>query len=307
MESLPQKWKRNKDTVTAELRTQAQKHANRPNSRLGMLPNNHKRHSGRGIERRVKALSEVTPAEVRRLAGMAEPNFEKMLGMILDDPRRREQFRLLGAVAKSGTKTTIITLHDENPVDIAIAQALTVCVEDELGYQPKTGLVLSKIMAHLGFELTPGAKPIPAVDLLRIMGNVYFSFPRTDSIKESDIADDVIGMYNASLRHLVAKDRRRGDFVLAAAPTGTMGRPNELDNSVLDIAPVKEATVGMISGLVLPMVLRVFKNEPFLEVLPITLVNSVPEIDAVMLDMCRTTEELTNNTERLQYLGLSLS
>ena len=270
-----------------------------------MLPNDFRRHSGRGIERKIKSLPSVSPTEVRLLAGIAEPNFEKMLGMILDDTTSREQFKTLGMVAQAGTKTSIITLHDENPVDIAIAEALTVCVLEELGFEPKYGLVLSKIMSHVGFELSPGAKPIPAVDLLRKMGHVYMSFPRTDSIKNSEIADDVISMYNASLRHIVAKDRKHGNFILAAAPTGTMGRPSPTEENTTLIAPVRESTVGMISGLVLPLAVRVFQEEPSMAVLPLRYIDNVPAIDMTMQELCRTTEELRDNTIRFDYLGLS--
>lgn len=306
MASLRKKWSESKETVTSELRIQAQKHADRPNSRLALLPNDTAKGSGRGIERKVDANPKSRPENVRFLAGIAEPHFETMLSMILDNVKTREQFRFLGEAASANAHTSVVTLHEKDPVDIPIAEALTLCALHELGFRPKFGLVISKIMAHLGFQLEEDGTPQPAVSLLAEIGDVYLSFPRTESIKKSNIADDVISLYNRDLRWHVGKSRKEGNFVLAAAPTGTMGRPDDEDPTIINIAHVSEATTKMVGGLLLPVALRIRSPEPFFQALPIRAVSKIEEMDATMLELCRTTEDLAENRIRLNYHGLSL-
>lgn len=303
METLRQKWRKNNKLVTSELRKLAAEHAATPGSKLTLIPDNPKLHKGQGIHRKVPVSDAASPEMVLALAGVAEPMFGGMLELAREQQEETGLFTTLGEVARSGQSFTTITLHEHeaDATDIAFGQGVIQCMLAELNYRPRFGNVVSKIMPHLGYRFKEDNPPTPTVSALQLMGDVFLSFPRTPAIQNSAIAEDFVGAYNANMRLQAHHAKKKGNYVLGVAPTGTRGRIDEEDPMLTHILGVNPATVKLISGLVVPVLIRMQYHEPFFEVLTPVAINDMDDMNNTMLTLCRATEERANDGRRILF------
>lgn len=303
METLVQKWKTNRTLVTSELRRLALEHAETPGSKLALIPDNPKVYKGQGIHRKVPASKEADPSIVRALAGAAEPMFDGMLNIAREQEDKTGLFRTLGEFLKSGQSLAVITLHEHeaDATDIAFAQGVVQCMLSELGYTPSFGNVIGKIMPHLGYKFSTDAPPTPTVDALQLMGDVFLSFPRTKAIQESDIADDFVSAYNGNMRLQAKLAKRSGNYILGVAPTGTRGRIDAEDASITRIHHVNPASQKLVSGFVLPVVIRLQQENPFFKALRPVAITDMNDMNTTMHELCRATEELADDGRTLIF------
>ncbi len=128
--------------------------------------------------------------------------------------------------------------------------------------------MLSKMIAHLGLYDTP------AVDILKqVCNKQYFSFPKTNSIRGTNIPDKLVTAYNWSLRQRVKNKLRSGSNLFGIAPSGTVDKalnPDQASN--LTLAPVLDGTIDILTSdntKVLPIAVYKTKNEFIFEILGI--------------------------------------
>lgn len=303
MAALTQKWRANRKLVTSELRKIAAEHAEIPGSKLTLIPDDPKKYEGQGIERKVPAHKDANPEVVRALAITAEPMFQGMVEIARKQQEETGIISFTGEFLRSNHTLKVVTLHEDaaDATDIAFGQAALQCVLAEKGYYPNFGIVISKIMPHLGYRFDEAAEAVPTVDALQYMGDIFFSFPRTKTIRESAIADDLVGTYNANMRWQASHASRHGNYVLGAAPTGTRGKPDEADPSLIHIPHVSPASAKLMSGLVLPLVIRLQQEQPIFQILPPRAVNGLDDMNATMEALCRATEEVADDGSRLLF------
>ncbi len=305
METLTAKWKRNQQTVTAELRALAVKHSSSPGSRLSLIADDPKRYPGQGIRSKIDAYPQTSIKDMCELAKIAEPNFDGMLAATRE-AHQTSILKFLIQYLRLGNSFSMITLHEEDPTDIAFAGAVVRARMAELKHDAGFGLVMSKMMAHLGLVVTDGMEPYPTVDALQLMGDVYLSFPRTRTVRSSNLGGDVVSLYNKKMRHEFRHAMNRGNYVGCVAVTGTRGYTEDDQPEVRVIPGVTETTAKMVSGMLLPVICRVQQKEPFFHLLdPIAIGAKDPkaELDACLADMCAVTTERANDGVRVAYLA----
>ena len=138
---------------------------------------------------------------------------------------------------KAKKQIALITTH-ENLTDIAQAayglnHALSVTgripFEELVSH---SDIILSRTLTTLQAKV--GDVEIDAIDLVRMLGTIYFSFPNSQRIREgSNVSQDIIDMHNQKLKEVlqnrVCESDTIGRILCVAAPgTGNIMRDDEI-------------------------------------------------------------------------------
>lgn len=268
-------WREQQQAVSDELNTLAQRHADRSSGKLTALPIDHDTHpaqkvSTQSIDGRPTDIDNMI-AIGKAVNGEDPDRFLNILDVFHQEEEKSELVTSLGEDLLSRQNIIVITNHSEVQ---DIAEALGAChiaiktvgQENQRDYQFSTNIILSKMIAHLGYF------GIPAVDILtQICDKQYFSFPKTDSIRGTNIPEKLVSAYNWSLRQRIRARLKAGGNLFGIAPSGTVDKsvvPGNLDSSTL--APVTRGTVEILTSdntKVLPIAIHKPDNELIFEIL----------------------------------------
>jgi len=234
--------------VSEELSALASGHADRSNGILTVLETNHEQYPAQKITRAWIESKPDSLDEVVNTATFAEPNFTAVLQKLHSDSAYTNSLSQLGEDLLAGENIIVITNHGEIK-DIAVTLAAYYSAIKQTGhingreYDFQTNILLSKMVAHLGFY---GES---AVTILGKMCNrQYFSFPKTESIRNSRIAPFVVDTYNKGLRRAIKSRFSDGGNLFAIAPSGTVDKPSGDDPNQLTLATVGTGTVEMLTS-----------------------------------------------------------
>lgn len=268
-------WREQQQIVSRELNNLAQGHVERSNGRFTILPVDPENHPAQRI---TTQSIDGSPTDVDNLIAIGEAvnadqpqRIHQIINTFMEEESNRELVTTLGEDLTSGQNIIVITNHSEVQ---DIAEALGAChialksvgKANERDYDFTTNLVLSKMIAHLGYM------GMPAVDILsQICDKQYFSFPKTDSIRGTNIPEKLVTAYNWSLRQRIKTKLRGGGNLFGIAPSGTIDKslvPDNLDSSTL--APVTKGTVELLTSdntKILPIAIHKPLDEFIFEIL----------------------------------------
>lgn len=202
-------------------------------------------------------------ATIEYIAKTADARFPRYIES-LQNPENKTTVRTAGEIIKSGGNVILLTNHG-NLIDIALAMAGNYCVMDRSGYRPKTGIIISKTISRVGYVLDKEAPPVPATDVLKLLCNdIYLSFPRTESMMKSRIANflsDDVSSHNRRLRKNIAGRLETGGYMLAVAGSGATDKQDPADPDTIRMGRVSDGMIDMMktkkdskkTTLVLPM------------------------------------------------------
>ncbi|MFO0887104.1 MAG: hypothetical protein H6793_02060 [Candidatus Nomurabacteria bacterium] len=270
-----EQWREQQQTVSDELNALAQRHADRSNGKLTALPIDHDIHPAQRI---TTQSIDGTPTNIENMIAIAKAvnsenpeRFLNILEVFNQEEHERDLVTYLGEDLLSKQNIIVMTNHSEIQ---DIAEALVAChiaiktigQNRNRDYQFSTNIILSKMIAHLGYS------GIPAVDILTQMcDKQYFSFPKTDSIRGTNIPEKLVSAYNWSLRQRIKARLKAGGNLFGIAPSGTVDKsvvPGDLDSSTL--APVTRGTVEILTSdntKVLPIAIHKPDDEFIFEIL----------------------------------------
>ena len=241
------------------------------------------------------------PAVVESIASIAEPNFLKLVEKFNDYESTNQELSRIGQLLKGGNNVIIATNHG-NLIDIALVEAALYSSLSKLDYQFNTGIIISKMIAFLGYKL--GSDSAPCADILKILCNdVFLSFPRSESIKKSKISrllPNEIDRHNKLMRRLVKNKLDEGGTLLAVAPSGSKDTRNE--SGAYTLQTLKSGTIDLIKhpkSYVLPVAIWLGKDEPIMEIADIPrLITSDEDAHSMMSGIAKT---LTENVESINF------
>ena len=235
--------------VSRELNELAQGHAEKSGGMLTLLDADPDTYPAQKVTR---AWVDSTPATLGTIidtANAAEPRFDQMRQRLLDDEGTSMMLSHIGEDLRSGMNIVIVTNHGEIK-DIAVALAAfhaTIRETDtKWGYESDftTNMLLSKMVAHLGFY---GIEPVTAT-LGQMCDRQYFSFPQTDSIRNSRISPKLVETYNKALRAAIKARMHTGGNLFAIAPSGTIDKALDPENpDALTLATVGPGTEKLLT------------------------------------------------------------
>lgn len=197
-------------------------------------------------------------ATVEFIAKTADSRFPKYVEA-LQSPENKALVSTAGEFIKSGGNVILLTNHG-SLIDIALAMAGNYCVMDRSGYHPKTGIIISKTISRVGYVLDKEAPPIPASDVLKLLcDDIYLSFPRTESMMKSRIANflsDDVSSHNRRLRKDIDDKLDDGGYMLAVAGSGATDKPDPNNPETITLGGMSDGMARLMQKkhtLVLPM------------------------------------------------------
>jgi hypothetical protein len=207
------------------------------------------------------------PGTIETIATAANHEFPALQEQIEEIENENQEITRVGELLGAGNNVVIATNHGDLE-DIAIVEAAVYCQLRKLGYQPRTGIIISKMVSMLGFKLSGDV--VPATNILKILcRDIFMSFPRTESIHRTGlrrIFGDEVDRHNNKMRELVSQTLDTGGSLLAMAPSGSTDKN-------LDIKRVRLETIGHGTSnilmhdrtLAIPFAVWLQRSNPFIK------------------------------------------
>jgi hypothetical protein len=198
-----------------ELRRLATPHVAASAGRLALLDINPERYPGQ-IGYEVKGEPKSV-AVIERLATMAEPRFPDLLAATTrSEPAMNETADTLS----DGGNIMVVTNHGEL-ADIAFTGSALVSNLKNREVEFAGMTIVSKIVSVTGFNLFEDQEPVPAITALSwLFNHTMLSFPRTDSVRNSNIDPGAISTHNTSMIASVKEHLDDGSKLIVMAPSG---------------------------------------------------------------------------------------
>lgn len=223
-------WREYEQLVSQELNDLARGHVERSDGRFTLLPVDPEAHPAQKVTQ--QSVAGEPAADIDSLIAIgravnedAPERFDAMIQAFLDFEQQHELVTTLGEDLASGQNIVVITNHSQIQ---DIAEALGSChialrqvgEANQRDYEFSTNIMLSKMIAHLGYQ------GLPVVDLLKaVCDRQYFSFPKTDSIRGTRIPKLLVSGYNMHLKARVTHKLSKGGNLFGIAPSGTVDKP----------------------------------------------------------------------------------
>lgn len=268
-------WREQQQLVSQELNQLAQVHEKRSGGMLTALPDDPELYPAQKITTQSISGEPVdlnTLTELGRAINLDKPDrFNTMISEFLLAEEQQQLVTSLGEDLLAGQNIIVITNHSQIQDIAEVLGACHVAIkntgqQNQREYEFSTNIMLSKMVAHLGFYGTP------ATELLQnLCDKQYFSFPKTDSIRNSNIPEKLVEAYNWSLKQRVHRQFKRGNNLFGIAPSGTVDKA--LDDSTQDqftLGPVTKGTVNILTNdntKVLPIAVYKSSDEFIFEIL----------------------------------------
>lgn len=204
-----------------------------------------------------------------------------------------------GRLAVPKQNVALITSHADL-LDIGVAQAGLFCALENTAITDQNAIIVNKLITRLTFD------GIPAVDLLRASGNVYFCLPRSGSAQEFEINEETTDWVNGKMLKVLLRDmhnlyKENRSMLLTVAPSGSTAKrttdPVSGNLKNLEIPQAHQTTVNIIQrhfNFLLPVSLRIGR-EPDSSKWHIGAFNSVKELEhfnEVMQELANQTADL---------------
>lgn len=260
-------WREQQQIVSQELNLLAQRHQAKSGGMLTTLSINPdlypaQRITTQSVEGNPKSIDYLLA--LGQAVNLEHPErFTTMIDNFLEAEEQYELITSLGEDLSASQNIIVITNHSQIQ---DIAEALCACqialrkvgVQNQREYTFSTNIMLSKMIAHMGVFGTS------ASELLQdVCDRQYFSFPKTDSIRGSNIPEKLVEAYNWSLRQRITHQFKKGSNLFGIAPSGTVDKSPSLENTDQSIlGPVTKGTANILTSLntkVLPI--AVFKSD----------------------------------------------
>ena len=182
-----------------------------------------------------------------------QPGFSSLVECFSAQPETL--FAVIEALAV-GENVAVITNHGEIYDIGLVLGALRVSLARlaaEWGEQPLPdscfNIILHRMLSQLGVRSKDGNQA-SAVSILQLVGNIFLSFPRTESSKKSTAAipAELIDACNAKMLAELDKQLSEGGQILAFAPSGSKDEPgrNRFGQRIKVIKPVNKGTFSIM-------------------------------------------------------------
>lgn len=208
----------------------AGRHVEASNGRLALLPIDPERYPAQRAY-----YVDGTPQGagiIETVANAASGHFPELQRQLADIESKSQEISRVGELLKGGNNVVLATNHGDL-IDIALVEAAVCCSLEKLGYQARSGIIISKMISVLGYRF--GEEVTPAVDALQLLcDDIYLSFPRTETTSRSGLArllPSDIERHNRKMRQHVKRNLKQGQpeadtpkpggLLLAMAPSGT--------------------------------------------------------------------------------------
>lgn len=237
-----------KEALQTGLETWAEEHAAHSGGVLVKLPHDPGKYPG---QEGVNVLGDPQPAAVvDTIAETAQPKYKEMTERLAEQEAATNEVSRMGELLKGGNNVILVTNHGDL-IDIAVTQTAFYSLLDQMGYEPKTGIIISKMVSYLAYML--GDKPAPTVEVLKMLETeTFLSVPRTKSAEKKGLSRlrfDEADRQNKQMRDRIEQLLGRGGVLLGLAASGTTDKSDpEGDPDVLLMEGITPGTYNIVKG-----------------------------------------------------------
>ncbi len=230
-----------------QLQQWAETHANESSGQLALLEYEPERYPGQdGVSVEGDPQS---AAVIDSVALVAQPRYGEISTLLKAQEEHTAEVTRIGELLRGGNNVILATNHSDL-IDIAVTHAAFYSLLDTLGYEPKTGIIISKMIAFLAYRL--GNDMAPAVEVLKILENeTFLSYPRTESANRrgfSRLVPSEVNRHNRQMRGRVERRLGEGSLLLAVAASGTTDKPSTEDPDTITMAGIGHGTYSVLSN-----------------------------------------------------------
>jgi hypothetical protein len=166
-----------------------------------------------------------SPKFVVDMGNLIDPRFGPMLDRILLDEQKVETLQKIGKhLEKRGSIVNVVP-HG-SLLDIGLEDGLAYAALKRLGYEFRSGIMISQGVTHLGKEFKKFSdEPVPLSDALSwICHKEWLVTPRTENAQNAFgryVADEEIDKQNRAVRADILNEQENGGLFLTVAPSAT--------------------------------------------------------------------------------------
>jgi hypothetical protein len=249
--------------------------------------------------RLVTCFSPVQPIsnlELAPLGPAAHPNFN-----VIPPAWQKHEDMLsfvAGEMAQNRSNFTIITNHS-NIIDIAlvlgglrleILKYLKFYGLDEMYFSQSSGIVISRGITTTQVSLSGLDYSMPTVEAIQLFSNVFYSFPTTTSVRNKGFPSELLKLSNELTKLEVDNFKSQGGTVMAIAPSASK---DVFLRERVHMQPLKNGTMEMMMGWVIPVAITLDGNEPACDILPWRYVDSYEGCHATMHEIAKACHRQT--------------
>jgi hypothetical protein len=205
---------------------------------------------------------------------------------------------MAGEISRSGTNFTIVTNHS-NVIDIAlvlgglrleIVRFLSRYGMDENDFSANSGIVISRGITTTQISLYGMDYTLPTVEAIQLFSNVFFSFPTTISVRSKNFPSDLVKLSNELTKLEIDKFKSGGGTVMAIAPSASK---DKFFAHGVHMQPLKNGTMDMMRGWVIPVAISIDNNEPACDILPWRYVDTYTDCHDTMREIAKACHRQT--------------
>lgn len=233
------------EQLITDLQTWAQEYADSSEGRMQVLPYEpgvYPGQDGFSVEGEPNAA-----AVVDSIATVAQPRYPELLGLLHEQEEQTSRVSMIGELLNGGNNVILTTNHSDL-IDIAIAQAAVYSTLRHQGYEMETSIIISKMVAFLGYKL--GEDFAPAAEVLKLLETeTFLSYPKTESTKKhlkDRILPNEIDKHNRDMRRGVIHRLGQGGLLLAMAASGTTDKPKPETPAVMQMGRLGNGTLDLM-------------------------------------------------------------
>lgn len=236
------------DSLSHDLQRWAQEYADASRGVMTVLPYDPEVYAAQ--EPRTTHISGAPQAIgiIDNIAAVAQPKFNELVEDLQASEDMGQRIAMAGELLEGGNNVIVSTNHGDL-IDVAVVHAAVYAELVRQGYQPKTGIVISKMIAYLAYRL--GDEFVPCTNVLEILENdTFLSYPRTESTKRH-IRDRIIppeaDRHNKRVRREIQQRLGEGGVLLAMAASGTTDKPSQTKPGVIEMGALGHGTVDVMA------------------------------------------------------------
>jgi hypothetical protein len=185
----------------------------------------------------------------------------------------------VAGLLNSGKNVALLAGHTDNLFDIAYALAGLQISFGSTRYVRRTGIIVNKLMTREAFRGTP------MVGTLKLLCNVYWVVPDTESTRRWGIPEEAARIVNSNALEALEEDLKRGVLV-GIIPTGTAARHEVVDGELrLTMPHISPGTARLL--------------ERFDAFLPVAMWDDVPKAAPLCADLRSAVDALAAATAEL--------
>lgn len=232
-------------------------------------------------------------AVVDSIANIGHPKYSDIAELLRAQETATHEVSRIGELLRAGNNVILATNHSDL-IDIAVTHAAFYSQLDRLGYEMKTGIIISKMISFLAYRL--GGETAPAVGILKLLEDEQFlSYPRTESAKKRGLGKFVpkeVDRHNWRMRNRVQQRLGEGAMLLAIAASGTTDKPRPDNPDTIVMNPIGSGTSKLMQSektYVVPVAVWYGGVDPVFEICDIPRVIESDEMaDNVMSKIAET-------------------